>query len=480
MSSPPIVEKPDDTPVTDHQDPEDPTWDKPNLPTHAHRVDQTETSCNNVVFAIFFYIALFSFIGVAASYGADALNPSTNSTDSVTELYRYHGFVYVTVLVSGLSFACAGLGMALLFCIPQFFIKVALIVTILLAAMWLVFYFVTGKIVGGILSALFLVIAVWYTYAVWARVPFATANLVTANTAIRANLGVMFYTIVFSFIGVCWAICWSVAYAGVSDATYSCDENNVCSDPKIGILIVLFAVFFFVQQVIQYSIHAIVAGAIATWWYTPEECGCCSATVNASFRRTMTTSFGSICFGSCFVAPIEITRDLVDTVWDEAELFGCIAEYISGTLATVLKYFNTWAFVYVGLYGMGYMKAGKTVLEVFENRGWGTVVTDNIVGNTLLLISLMVADFMSAVGLAIDANTDWFFHFGGNSNTVAFFLSFVVGLCISSIVLSCIGSSVNAVVVLYAEGPNEFEQNHPELSAKMRKVWNECYPGTVP
>jgi Plasma-membrane choline transporter len=194
----------------------------------------------------------------------------------------------------------------------------------------------------------------------------------------------------------------------------------------------------------------------------------------------MTTSFGSICFGSCFVAMIEIVRDLVDTVWDEAELFGCIAEYISGSLATVLKYFNTWAFVYVGLYGMKYMKAGKSVLEVFQNRGWEAVVTDNLVGNTLLLISLMVADFMGAVGLGIEAQTDLFKHFGGNSDTVAFFLSFVVGLCITSIVLSSIGSSVNAVVVLFAEGPNEFQQNHPELSNKMRQVWNEVYPGTVP
>jgi Plasma-membrane choline transporter len=194
---------------------------------------------------------LFSFVGVAASYGADALNPSSNSTDTDSEKYKYHGFVYVAAIVAGLSFACAGLGMVLLFCIPQFFIKVALIVTIVLAAVWMVFYFVTDKIVGGILSALFLVVAVWYTYAVWNRIPFATANLVTANTAVRANMGVTVYSVGFSLLGVLWAICWSVAYAGVSDATYSCDANNVCSDPKIGILIVLFIAFFFVQQVIQ-------------------------------------------------------------------------------------------------------------------------------------------------------------------------------------------------------------------------------------
>lgn len=194
----------------------------------------------------------------------------------------------------------------------------------------------------------------------------------------------------------------------------------------------------------------------------------------------MTTSFGSICFGSCFVALLDIVKDLTDTVLDDGAFIGCIQEYISGSLATILTYFNTWAFVYVGLYGMNYMKAGKSVMELFQNRGWETIVNDNLVGNTLLLVSLMVADFMSAVGLGIEAQTDLFEGFGGNADLVAFFLSFVVGLCITSVLLTNIGSSVNAVVVLYAEGPDEFQQNHPELSNKMRQIWNEVYPGSVP
>ena len=217
-----------------------------------HREDKVETSCNDVFFALFFLAVLFTIIGLAASLGVEALSTDIDPTEiTPTEQYTYHGFVIVAALVAALSFAAASIGLILLFIIPQFFVKIALLVTIVLAAAWMIFYFVTGKTLGGILSVLFLVVALWYTIAVWKRIPFATANLITANTAVRANLGVALYGVGFGLIGVLWTICWTVAYAGVSHATTSCDENNVCSDTNVGILILLFLAFFFVQQVLH-------------------------------------------------------------------------------------------------------------------------------------------------------------------------------------------------------------------------------------
>jgi len=42
--------------------------------------------------------------------------------------------------------------------------------------------------------------------------------------------------------------------------------------------------------------------------------------------------------------------------------------------------------------------------------------------------------------------------------------------------LSLVDSSVNTVVVCFAEGPAEFEQNHPKLSSEMREAWMKVYP----
>lgn len=51
--------------------------------------------------------------------------------------------------------------------------------------------------------------------------------------------------------------------------------------------------------------------------------------------------------------------------------------------------------------------------------------------------------------------------------------SFLIGLVVSSILLSVVDSSVDTVLVSFAEAPSEFEENHPELSSEMRAAWRE-------
>jgi hypothetical protein len=57
-----------------------------------------------------------------------------------------------------------------------------------------------------------------------------------------------------------------------------------------------------------------------------------------------------------------------------------------------------------------------------------------------------------------------------------FSFSFLVGVVISAILLSVVDSSVNTVLVCFAEAPGEFEENHPELSSNMSDAWRKVYP----
>jgi hypothetical protein len=45
--------------------------------------------------------------------------------------------------------------------------------------------------------------------------------------------------------------------------------------------------------------------------------------------------------------------------------------------------------------------------------------------------------------------------------------------------MSVVASGVNAVIVLFAEAPAEFEQNYPDLSAQMREAWQNAFPGCL-
>lgn len=63
----------------------------------------------------------------------------------------------------------------------------------------------------------------------------------------------------------------------------------------------------------------------------------------------MTTSFGSICFGSLIVAILEALRTLANAARNNDDgnaILLCIAECILSCLASIVEYFNRWAFIY--------------------------------------------------------------------------------------------------------------------------------------
>lgn len=320
-----------------------------------------------------------------------------------------------------------------------------------------------------------------YARAVWSRIPFASVNLLTACTAIKKNCGVVIVAYFFVALAFGWTILWSISLMGVWEQVVETEvqvgeyqQNSV----NYGYLFLLFLSYFFTHQVIQNTMHVTVAGTVGSWWFSPES-GCSGMT--GSLLRALTTSFGSICFGSLLVAIIQATKALAQSARnnDNAILI-CIAECILNCLESILEYFNKWAFVYVGLYGYGYIEAGKNVFTLFKNRGWEAIIADDLISNVFFFLSLCVGGICAAIGYAFNEDSlNGSFVNSPNPASIGATcagLGFVAGLVLASILMSTIASAVNTVIVCFAEGPAEFEANHPELSRKMRETWLEFYP----
>mmetsp|Transcript_11421 Transcript_11421/g.28140 ORF Transcript_11421/g.28140 Transcript_11421/m.28140 type:complete len:386 (-) Transcript_11421:294-1451(-) len=379
-------------------------------------------------------------------------------------------------------------------CIPALLIKVSLIMMLVLSGAMMVLMFMSGGVLGGIFGAIFFLIFVCYAKAVWSRIPFASVNLLVATTAIKKNAGVIFVSYIFVAVAFGWTLLWSISLMGVWDQVVSTETKTTdvggggnsatytVSSASYGYLFLLFLSYFFTHQVIQNTTHVAVAGTVGAWWFAPEDAtACCSSGMMGSVFRALTTSFGSICFGSLLVAIIQSLRALAESARNNDNgILICIADCILGCLESILEYFNKWAFVYVGLYGYGYIEAGKNVFSLFRNRGWEAIIADDLVGNVFFFLSLCVGGICAAIGFAFDEDSPpgWFDDSPspGNIGAVCAGLGFVAGLVLSSIMMSTIASAVNTVIVCFAEGPAEFEANHPELSRKMRETWLEFYP----
>lgn len=137
---------------------------------------------------------------------------------------------------------------------------------------------------------------------------------------------------------------------------------------------VAYAVYFFAlfslywtTQVIQNTVHVTVSGVFGVHYflYNTPQMPSGSPTLGA-LRRAMTTSFGSICFGSLIIALLKLLRAILQTLMDQDDgilaFIACIAACIVGCIEGLIEYFNHYAFTQVAIYGKPFCQAGKVTL----------------------------------------------------------------------------------------------------------------------
>ena len=327
----------------------------------------------------------------------------------------------------------------------------------------------------AILTGISFLFSAYYAYVVWNRIPFAASNLVTAITAVRANLGLAFFAYTNLLVSFFWSIWWAIAFVATTYVLGECDAQGNCAKPINGILVFLFLVsFYWTAQVIKNVVHVTVAGTVGTWWFAPKEASsCCSRGVRDSYLRSITTSFGSICLGSLIVAIIQAVKEILRSMRDQEDsILLCLAECLVGCIESLAEYFNQWAFVFVGLYGYSFMEAGMNVMGLFRSRGWTTIITDMLVDTVLLMVSLGVGVLTGIVGVLAGSMANM----GNATMGAAFVGGMLIGFVMCNTLFSLISSAVNAVIVCYAEAPAEFQMNHPQLSDEMRASWRQAYP----
>jgi hypothetical protein len=344
----------------------------------------------------------------------------------------------------------------------------------------------TGAIVPGV----FALILMCYAKSVWHRIPFAAANVRTAATVVKANLGMAVLSLAGIPLNATWWCLWGYVTVMTSqskwmtnqvtqvevtdDAFQQTHEEGTMSFLGVVVWMLLLVSFYWTLQVISNVIHTTVAGTVGTWWFSPMEANsCCSSGLIDSLGRSLTFSFGSICLGSLIVAILEMIKTMVRSANNRRSgIFRCVVECLLVYLERIAEYFNRWAFVYVGLYGYSYMEAGKNVITLFKQRGWTTIITDTLTTRMIGMVSFVVGLITALVAalLTLMETAD------GIVIGVSALCALIVGILLSNLVFRALLSSVDSVIVLYAEAPHEFQQNHPQLAQEMRETWAQAWP----
>ena len=235
---------------------------------------------------------------------------------------------------------------------------------------------------------------------------------------------------------------------------------------------------------------------MATWCYDKTEAdGCCSRAIHGSVYRSLTYSFGSICFGSLLQAIVSVFRYLVESARNQRNrdndnfcgtLLLCIIECLARLLEDILEYFNQWAYVFVGVYGYSYLESGRRVMELFRAKGFTAIITNSLVGYVLGFTQFIVALLTGAAGVALEKlitngysasikNRESYFFGPLPATPFAFGVSFVVGLWIVSVMMNVVKGAVNTLIVCWADNPAVMEVQHPTLMKEMSDAWSSVF-----
>ena len=282
-------------------------------------------------------------------------------------------------------------------------------------SLFLGLFCLTAKLIPGAIAGLVMSgFLVWYVMRVWNRIPFAAANLTTATTAVRANLGLAVCAYSTLAVAFGWVVWWTASAVATMFIVSECDGDGTCEKNFNALIFFgLLASYFWTIQVLNNIVGVTVASVTGNWWMSKpfKAASLFTDTIKGAFRRAVSYSFGSICFGSLFVAIASALRRILYPLRDsDNDLLTCIGECLLHYVANALDYFNQWAFTFVGLYGFSYTDAGFQVVEMFKSRGWETIITEDLTDWALLIVSFVVALLNGLIGLMIGSAMDMGFN----------------------------------------------------------------------
>ena len=398
-------------------------------------------------FAILFIFHLISFIAIGAFYGDCNIDNYSSSGDDASSSSSSNSMVDGGIFtVTGMIFASFLLAAIVTYAITAFvvpkFPTIAVISSLygsFIINTMLVFALFSSfpNIFTFILGLAVIIWNMWYIYAVRIFVPFAVANLKLATKAVSTNFGVYFVSLLNGIIGIIWMGFWCYTADGLGlfgevqqqddgtgtstgsahraalssqnkdDYYYSSSmtvDNAIVGFKGFGLLLSLY----WTMNVLSNITQTTIAGVTGTWCFDKDNAtSCCSSAVTQSLYRSCTYSFGSICFGSLLTALVTALRVIAQQARDNnsrrnsrnegAALLLCILTCILALLEDIIEYFNQWAYIFVGIWGLDYLESGKRVLELFQARGCTAIITNGLASyvltNIVMFSSLVCGSF---------------------------------------------------------------------------------------
>jgi len=361
--------------------------------------------------------------------------------------------VLICALGAGAAFGLFWLQMIKLF--AEQIIKIMLFVAIACWGLLALFAIVEGDTGSAVWPIIWCLVTCLYAWCIWSRIPFAGACLSVASSIVQTYGGTIWIALATVLIQFLWIVLW----------VFAAWAYFVSTDEPSGLVMFLLLIsLYWGCNVWRNVSHTTTCGVAATWYFSA---GRLDNPSRAAFKRTMTTSFGSVCFGSLLVAVLQALRAMLRSSKRGGSLLSCLLLCILGCIERMMRYFNKYAFVQCATYGSDFITAAKATFQLFfsGNQLIMALINDDLSGMALTCGAVLGAVVSGVVGYLVASG----FYDDSLAVGLAIFGA-ILGYLVVVIILLVVASGVVTIFVLFAEDPAAMNQNRPEAFQKLTGV----------
>lgn len=284
-----------------------------NIVLEPTEVEARASECQDVLFAILFWMSIAANM-MGMIYFFQKANCDGVHCPKV-KIEPFNAKLIGAGIATGLLFTASWL-FIILHCASAI-IKASLVISPVICIVGALIMFAKGLVIPGVFLLIIALIQALYAWFVWKRIPFATVCLQIATSTFRKFKAPLVVNFLMVIIGIAIAIVDVFAWRAINIFINNLEEQNKSSDPgddtkKYGALYGVM-VFLWLWGVLWHCMvamnvaHTTACGTMGSWFFGQETSG----VTFGSFKRAVTTSFGSICFGSLITSFIRALQVMV-------------------------------------------------------------------------------------------------------------------------------------------------------------------------
>ncbi|KAG6474237.1 CTL-like protein DDB_G0274487 [Zingiber officinale] len=304
-----------------------------------------------------------------------------------------------------------------------------------------------------------------YVMSVLERFPFTMLVLQKAVKMLWNLPEVMRVAYAFVAIMLCWMGLWSFGVSGVI-------ASNMDDSARWWLLVIFAVSLFWIGAVFCNTVHVIVSGMVFLVLINGSR-SAPSMPLNPvlkSLRYAVTTSFGSICYGSLFTAAIRAMRWEIRGVRSKIgsnECLLCCVDFLFHLVETLVRFFNKYAYVEIAVNGKGFNSSARDAWELFQSTGIEALVAYDCSG-AVLLMSIILGGMITGTCTGV-----WTWFKRSDKVIMVGSTAILMGMILVGLAVVVVESAVTSIYVCFAEDPSLIQRWDAEFFDQMSEALHQ-------